>query len=432
MLPGFPGDQITPDQAPPLALPLSFFFVGMLYLLSSGPYIIIYYDTVLVSNWMPVTLGFTHFGTLGFLGSIMMGAFYQMTPVVAGKPVPFIKAGYATLFFHTAGTALFITGLISLSQPILKAGLIIEGIALVIFLVPTLTAVFTAPTKHPSVTGMRLALLSLLLTLVLGTVLGLAHLGIQIPGLRTSWFQTHITIAVFGWIGTLIIAVSWQVIPMFYMTPYYNAKGMRTTIRIQIFLLVLLLGSLVFSITTQWKLGLDLASWGYMVLVWFAHPVITLSHIAKRRRKNKDGSLLFWKLGLLTALTCLPVSVLVFYNSRTSFPLLLGWLAIWGWAGSIVHGMLYRIIPFLIWFHKFSHLVGLQMVPSMKSLLPEKQITLAFVLHLLTLFLGTAAILTTHTILIISTAISLSLTGFILLDNAVMALLTARRAGSNF
>ena len=35
--------------------------------------------------------------------------------------------------------------------------------------------------------------------------------------------------------------------------------------------------------------------------------------------------------------------------------------------------MLYKIVPFLIWFHRFSTLVGKVKVPLLKDVLPEKR-----------------------------------------------------------
>ena len=69
-------------------------------------------------------------------------------------------------------------------------------------------------------------------------------------------------------------------------------------------------------------------------------------------------------------------------------------VAIWGWAGLIVHGMLHRIVPFLAWFHELSPLVGKTAVPSARGLLPDARTRLGLGLHLASLLAGSAAILT--------------------------------------
>ena len=74
--------------------------------------------------------------------------------------------------------------------------------------------------------------------------------------------------------------------------------------------------------------------------------------------------------------------------------LLLGWVAALGWAGLVTHGMLSRIVPFLVWFHRFSPHVGRRPVPSMRDLLPERRLTPALVLHGAAVVVGAAAIAT--------------------------------------
>jgi hypothetical protein len=71
----------------------------------------------------------------------------------------------------------------------------------------------------------------------------------------------------------------------------------------------------------------------------------------------------------------------------------LGWVAVWGWAGLVAHGMLSRIVPFLVWFHRFSSLVGSVPVPTMRQLLPDGRIRLALALHGAAVAVGLAAIL---------------------------------------
>ena len=44
-----------------------------------------------------------------------------------------------------------------------------------------------------------------------------------------------------------------------------------------------------------------------------------------------------------------------------------------GFAVAITDGMLYKIVPFLIWFQRFITLVGKVKVPLLKDVLPEKR-----------------------------------------------------------
>ena len=80
-----------------------------------------------------------------------------------------------------------------------------------------------------------------------------------------------------------------------------------------------------------------------------------------------------------------------------------------------MHGMLGRIVPFLVWFHRYSARVGLEPVPTMRSLLPQKTVKISFVLHMASVMAGVAAIVfqidrlaQLTGLLLVTTAISLA------------------------
>jgi len=126
--------------------------------------------------------------------------------------------------------------------------------------------------------------------------------------------------------------------------------------------------------------------------VWLLHPVLILRGLKQRQRKRSDASLLFWQAGLCTGLLLIPVSLAALLLPDPRWQVLFGWLAIWGWAATIMHGMLSRIVPFLVWFHRYSARVGLEIVPSMRSLLPQNRIKTGLVLHASSVLFGVLAI----------------------------------------
>jgi hypothetical protein len=89
----FEGLQLS--QAPPLSIPASFFLTAPVALVAAGILLMTLGSLALTTAWALPTLMLTHLGTLGFLSAVMLGALYQMTPVVAGSPVPGIRAAHA-------------------------------------------------------------------------------------------------------------------------------------------------------------------------------------------------------------------------------------------------------------------------------------------------------------------------------------------------
>lgn len=67
-----------------------------------------------------------------------------------------------------------------------------------------------------------------------------------------------------------------------------------------------------------------------------------------------------------------------------AYPLLLGIVFIGGFAVSVVNGMLYKIVPFLAWFHLQSQLQARAgSIPTMKDMIDERWMRGQFRLHLI-------------------------------------------------
>ncbi len=365
-----PQSGLSFDQAPPIMVPFRFFLSAPLFgllaallALGSGP-------ELLENRWLPPVLAFTHLMTLGFLGFTMVGALFQMLPVVAGspvnKPVPVSLAVYALLI---PGVLLLTGGFLAASAIAIQGAMLLLGVGFLIFLLAAAISLKRA-TRNPTAQGMRLALLGLAVTITLGLILA-SNYGwgwwlndrIRLTTLHLSW-------GLLGWVGLLVISVAYQVVPMFQLTPAYP-KVLTRWLAAGLFVALLLWTLLYMGGMTPL---LPLA--GLLFVVGFAaFAGLTLHLQTQRRRKISDITLLFWRYGMGSLLTVLALSlagqiVPAFAESR-AYPFLLGILFIGGFAVSVVNGMLYKIIPFLIWFHLQSRLTGVGKVPNMKEILPD-------------------------------------------------------------
>jgi hypothetical protein len=237
------------------------------------------------------------------------------------------------------------------------------------------------------------------------------------PGSRLLWSQAHLCIALVGWVGGLIAAVSWQVLPMFYLAPH--APGaLKWTVQILAALgaigPVLILGVDYFGLLGENPPPLEpavaVAAAPGILAIWVLHPAIGAWSLSARRRKRVDASLYFWQAGLMMAPLTALAALAAWSLDAPHWDILFGWLALWGWVGMIMHGMLTRIVPFLVWLHRFAPMVGQMRVPSVKKLHPDALTRRGFVLHLSSLLLGIVAILTTSDLLCRLAGLSLILT----------------------
>jgi hypothetical protein len=156
--------------------------------------------------------------------------------------------------------------------------------------------------------------------------------------------------------------------------------------------------------------------------------LLTLHGLAKRKRRRSDASLLFWRTGLLAALLLFPMAVVAFTVVDARWQILFGWFAIWGWAGMILHGMLTRIVPFLVWLHRVAPLIGKTNVVSIRGLLSQQRIRIGYAFHLASLALGVVAIITQLDVVARMTGALLLATGISLLGSLVHVLAHSGRA----
>lgn len=384
------------DQAPQLSIPASFFLTIPIGVLMAGLILIGTGSAAFVSPWMPHATALTHAGTLGVLAMGMMGALYQMIPVVAGAPVPFTRLAHIVHVLLFAGLLLFIWRMLGGPTTAMTAAIYCFSVAMPLFLIPLGWALLRAPTKDATVQGMRVAVASLLVITLIGLFMAIGFAGGVFSENRMSWMQIHLTLALCGWVGGLIVAVSWQVIPMFYLADTVNKVVKRR-------LLLLLVTGLVLPLLVVFTgFGFDellsekmlaaLAALPAALVIWLLHPIMILRKISQRKRKRSDASLLFWQAGLGIGLLLIPLASAAVLLPDPRWQVMFGWLSVWGWAATIMHGMLSRIVPFLVWFHRYSARVGLEIVPSMRSLLPQKQIKTGFFLHMASVLLGALAI----------------------------------------
>ena len=344
--------SLSLEQAPPLAAPMRFFLTAPLYLVAAGALLVYAGPAVLATRWAPVTMALTHLVTLGFIAQVMFGAILQVLPVVAGAPVARARA-VATLAHIglNLGTLALVAGFLLNAARLLQfaAAALAVGVGTMV-IGGTLALARARGAASATITGLRLAFGALAVTLVLGALLVFALLGA--PHLElVPLLAAHVAWGFLGWILGLVVAVAYQVVPMFQVTPAYPAQLGRL-------LLPALFTTLALrSLASGWGLppaaGVLLDNLLALAAISFA--VTTLWLQQHRRRRIADVTVQFWKLAMLcligVALLGAASTWLAPLDSDPRLPLVLGTLALFGFAVAVVSGMLYKIVPFLIWFH---------------------------------------------------------------------------------
>jgi len=378
------------QQAPPLAAPVRFFLTAPLFAIAGGLLLAWSEPAVLLSRWTPTALALTHLLTAGFMLQVMLGALFQILPVVAGahitRPLLVARLVHAAL---TAGALLLTAAFLSYEPLAFQLAVSLLGAGVALFVGAAGRALYGLPVSSPTIPGLKLALVGLSVTVCLGVLLAIALAGTSVLPLQ-QLTAVHLAWGLIGWGINLLAAVGFIVVPMFQMTPSYPEWFTR---RFSWSLLVLL---------TAWGsvelAGGALAAAAFaatLVLVAAAFPVLTLHLQRRSRRARFDASQRYWRVAMLSLLlagaTCLAGNALTEFSEWQAWPWLCGILLLVGGFMSVMNGMLYKIVPFLVWMHLQNLGGGRFIAPSMNKVIATWQIERQMQMHCASLCLLVAA-----------------------------------------
>jgi len=386
------------DQAPLISIPFRFLLTGPWFGVLSGMLIFFMGDTMVISRWQPETLALVHVLVLGFITMVMVGALFQMLPVVAGVSVNHAQGlSWLVHLGISLGTLLLVFAFlfrITLLYGLASAFLIPALVALIIAM--TLSLKRAIPT-HTSAAGMKLALIALFITLCLAALLIFIRISQGYYFLYYSVFlsQLHQLWGLIGWITMLIIAIAFQVIPMFQMTPEYPGLFKK--------LLLPVLFSGLIMLSADWMLvalgvitsGLSERLAIFLVgLVFLSFSLQTMRLQSQRKRRIRDTGFWFWRVALLSLLLCAIILLsrgwLIDGYKRldpNQWHFIVAILFLYGFVVTLVNGMLYKIVPFLVWLHLQQSAMSAEpmytgRIPDMKSIISDDTIWPQFWLHI--------------------------------------------------
>lgn len=362
------------DQAPPFSVPLRFFLTAPLFALAAALLLAWHGPAALASRWSPAAVALTHLLTLGFLTHVMIGALMQLLPVAVGTSLPRPRRlGAAVHALLTAGTLALTGGMLTGQIVLLSAAAGLLGGAFLLFLAAASWRLASVPRVYPTVTAMRLALGALAVTASLGIGLVPGLHGGAAAALDFRYADIHLAWGLAGWVGLLVVGVAYQVVPMFQLTPSYPPRLQRYLA--PVVFAGLASGSAVAILAHQGAAvpALSLPILAAVVLGGFAlFAGMTLILQARRRRRRADATARFWQLGMASLLAAVVLFFVALLTAAPRLALLSGALWIVGFASSVIHGMLYKIVPFLAWLHL--HNQGIRYVlPNMAEILPERR-----------------------------------------------------------
>ncbi|HSD64037.1 MAG TPA: hypothetical protein VLB50_09570, partial [Ignavibacteriaceae bacterium] len=334
--------------------------------------LVLNYTTFHGHHFQPKILALTHIATLGWITMIIFGALFQLIPVVLQVKLFSELLAKIQFWIFTFGvfTLVYSFWFFLIDLP-LTIGASLINLAILLFLINiivTLTQV-----KEWNITGTYLsaALFYLLITAIVGLMMALNLWHPYFSKSHLVYLGYHVNIAVIGWVSMVIMGVTFKLISMFTLSHNFSiisgkwAFGFINAGLIGLIILLHLPESNIFYLISAILIVVGIFFFLYQVYIIFKN----------RLRKKLDIALKFTFSAyiVLGITTLLGFSFLfVDYPASTNISLAYGYLIFFGFISMLIIGQMYKILPFLTWYHKYSRKAGIEKVPMLREMYNER------------------------------------------------------------
>ena len=387
---------VSTDFAPPFKLIAPYFIIGVVSFFISSV-LLFGIDITSVSHTDAVTLSWAHTFLLSFVMMVIFGAMAQLVPVVLEKGHFAVDLYYIIYPLLFIGSTLMGYGFL-FSAPVLPYGGLIVLISLLVFVFETFMTIKKVGKLNTVMKSVVIANTFLFFGLIFGIIMALGYAGvISVDIMRL--LRGHIYLVLFGYVGVTTMGMSMILLPMFWLSHSFSWKPIKTAL----WLISLGVGFVVFSSILQSSV---LEYIGYLLAMGAFFVYFYQIYLIYKTRVRLDNdiylhSLLVSYISLIIALS-LGIIYLIFPNPKIL--LAVGWILLLGFITFLIIGHLYKIVPFLVWYQRFSPLVGKQKVPMLADMVPHFSAKFQFGFNLTGASLGVFAILIGSDILFRATA----------------------------
>jgi hypothetical protein len=406
-------------NAPSVALPLAFVLVGLAALLTGITWLMVRPSILAGYHYSQYVIAATHLFVLGWICSVVMGAMYQLVPVALETKLYSEKLTRWQIAFHVVGFVgmvwMFYTW--NMKQVGHFGSVLAIGVGLFVFnIAQTLRRV---PKWNVTATAVTAALCWFSLTITAGLLIALGKCAYDADGLpittshgivggllgvgrfmshfdALSAMHAHAHLGGVGLFTMLIVGVSYKLITMFTLSEIQSKR--RATWSIALLNIGLAGSFMTILLRSPWKLAFALVV--IAALGIYGWEIVAI--LRARKRRALDWGIKYF---LTAILLYAPLALLAVVLTWPGLPanLLTGQLEnVYGFLGLIgvvsfaIIGMLYKIIPFLVWFGRYSRQIGRAQVPALADLYSARLQTVGYWSYLAGLVITCVAIVFSH------------------------------------
>lgn len=352
--------------APPFRLPGEHFAAALAFLCAGAAALVWAAPDIAMGLFpLPRVVAATHLLTLGWITTSILGALYQFLPVALGTPIRWPRVADVTFALHVPGVALFVGGLAAGWPAVRGLGAAMFGIALLLFAVNLAATLRRAETRDVTWWALAAATAYLVVTIALGLALAL-NLSTGVLGdARFLALGVHVHVAALGWVLLVLVGVGRHLLPMFLLSHGVGDGGVKAAVA----LIAAGVGALVLLHHLPAFVFLPIA--GGLAAAGAAAFLVHAARLYRHRVKPRlDPGMRLAAIALTflaLALVLAPAALLQGFAAPRlavayATALILGGLTLF------VAGHYYKILPFLVWYHRFGPLVGKREVPRVADL----------------------------------------------------------------
>ena len=322
----------------------------------------------------PKILAITHIMALGWSTMIILGASHQLVPVLIEGKLFSTRLAYVSFVLAAAGIPLLVYGFyqFNMGWPA-KWGAILINVAILAYLINLAISMVKSQKENVHALFVFTAALWLLLTTFVGLLLVFNFSDVILAKDSLHYLPLHAHIGFIGWFLLLVTGVGSRLIPMFLISKYANTKLLWAIyFLINFGLLSFILFFLFFHETAFYYLPVT----AIVVAILF-FGFYCFSSYQQRIRKQVDEQMKISIFSLITMLLpfLLLITILGWLPAGTlnaKWVMLYGFLFFFGWITTIIFGMTFKTLPFIVW-NKVYHLkAGFGKTPNPKDLFSNK------------------------------------------------------------
>ena len=358
------GPRPATAPAPSATLPLRYLVAAAVAFVAAAGGVVGLARELAGHYYHPRLAALTHTVTLGWITLTIMGASYQLIPIVLERPVwseRLARWQFAALVAGVIGlVAHFYIGEWSgmlWAAAVVAAGVGAHLVNLALSLRGLARWTFTARL-------FAMALAGLGLTAAFGLLLAADRVFTFLPGAFFPTLHAHVHLALLGWVMPVVLGVAARVYPMFLLA----AEPAGWPGRVQLWGI----GAGVPLVTVGLLAAPGLAVVGALAVAAAAagHAAWVVGIVRTRKRPALDWGLRFalTGTGFLLLATAFGLALALDLAGGPRVALAYAALALGGWVSLTIVGMMLKVVPFLVWYRVYAPRIGKAPVPTLAQL----------------------------------------------------------------